>query len=161
MSTRVKFLILLFSGFAGLTLSIMLFMKTDYAIEERRYFQSYPYREMASRKIQDIEVKPQRKENSPVILSRIDYKTPSMQKTDKSPSPPPEKPRITRRKIPVSLPPKKKKRTIVIQSPPVQKEIQVAKTPVTPDWRHAANSGYKAYGRADYIQAITHFEQAS
>ncbi len=160
MSTRAKFLILLFSGFGGLTLSVMLFMNTDYAMEERRYFQSYPYREMAGRKIQDIKIEPQREENGPVILSRIDHKTPSIQKTVKSTSPPPEKTRVTRRKIPLSLPQKKKKRTIVIQSPPLQKEIQVTKTPVTPDWRHAANSGYKAYGRADYIQAIAYFEQA-
>ncbi len=160
MSTRVKFLILLFSGFAGLALSIMLFINTDYAMEERQYFQSYPYREMASRKNQDIIITPQMEENSPVILSRIDYKTPEIKKTVKTTSPPPEKPGVTRRKTPVSPPQKKKKKTVVIQSPPVQKEIQVAKTPVTPHWRHAANSGYKAYDSADYKQAIAYFEQA-
>ncbi len=160
MSTRVKFLILLFLGFTGVTLSIMIFMKTDYAIQERRYFHSYPYREMASRKIQNMEITPQKNENSPVILSRNDHKAPSVQKIEQSLSPAPAKPELTHRKIPPSLPLKIKRKRIAAQTAPVQKEIQPLKTAVTPDWRHAASRGYDAYARADYQKAIGHFEQA-
>lgn len=49
MNTRAKFLFLLFLGFAGFSLTLALFLSTNYAKNEWAYFQAYPYVEMASR----------------------------------------------------------------------------------------------------------------
>ncbi len=49
MSTRVKFLALLFISFGGISLGFILFMSTDYAKNEQAYFNAYPYIEIAAR----------------------------------------------------------------------------------------------------------------
>ncbi len=153
MSTRAKFLLLIFLSFGAAALSLMLLLSTDYARNERAYFKAYPYREMAARKPPQPSVT--RKiitaeilmPEKPFIIAQVM----APQKTVIIPKKIPPKPRKKPRKKKVTAKPK----IIKITNPSTVQKKQPAKR------RHQdAKLGYAAYEQQAYKSAIRYFEQA-
>lgn len=151
MSTRVKFLLLIFLSFGATALSLTLFLSTDYAQNERAYFKTYPYHEMAARKsppapvVKEITTAEIITPKKPFILVQVA---------------PPQR-AVT---IPKKKPPEPRKKTPPEEFIPKPVKIEelhpVQKKQPAKKRRHDAELGYAAYAQRDYKSAIQHFEQA-
>lgn len=172
MSSRVKFLVLIFLSLGGFSLVLMLFMLTDYAKEEQAYFQSYPYLERAAREKINVP------DMAETVTTDLKDKNPSQEKIRILPHIQPEiQETQTEFSLTQVIPSNtrqlqilKKQQEIKILSYPSpahesvhEKEPTVKKhlaNPPEDNLHHAANLGYTAYNEADYKTAISQFERA-
>ncbi len=160
MSSRVKFLMLVFLSFSGFTTVFLLFLHSDYARRERAWFRDYPYREMAVRKARhpaqpeiSAPAEDTRLAEIPDIISLPDIISPD-----------------TARLKPVNIHKRLKKAVTQSRPAPRRKAVETPEKPDMPvktiaptppvSWRHAAARGYKAYREGDYPVAIRYLEQA-
>lgn len=166
MSSRKKLLLLLFSAIGVIFLLLILFMSTDYAKDERAYFQAYPYLEMAAREkkaLPDIiTARPAIKEIPEVIIPT----TSLVQLIISPPQKKKEKAVITQLASPKTS--KKPPRKIIKIKNQSEKKLVIHPPPVVPSkqpqiktgWIYESELAYEAYGNGEYKTAIIHFERA-
>ena len=177
MSSRIKFLFLIFVNISGGTILAVLFMRTDYARNEMAYFREYPYRAMTAQQITVTKRKPlKEKVYEGKIPSSVPVAENIPQKLMIAASPTQTDLPIVTAMIrpPYDAPPPKAKNKPVkfvktVRQPPNPPQVITAitdeKQPATEkntekNWRHDAKLGYEAYGRGNYIMAILHFDHA-
>lgn len=171
MTTKIKFLLLIFVSFTIVALMIMLFMATDYAQSELAYFRQYPYQEMAARNritiitekpLGTAVVLPQHPPLFPVAkVVEIPQKTPLPQLLQEAV---PSSPEEIKQAPPLPSSPVRESSRSTQKKTPVtrQKTAPIAQTipPKQERMRPIAHLGYQAYARQDFKSAIQYFEQA-
>lgn len=153
MSSRVKFILLFLTSFGTVTSLLYAVLLSNWAVQERTYFQNYPHIEMAQRL--DRRIEPANSPSKKIIKVAV-TETRTIAKTTPKIIPPEPAP------LPKALPQKKR----VIEKPaplPVAPPLKQPETIVTvaapplPD--HAAK-GYTAYNQGNYEGAAEAFLKA-
>jgi len=156
MSSRAKFLMLVFLSFSGFTSVFLLFLHSDYARRERAWFRNYPYREMAARKA--------RPPAQPEIPAPVEY-TRRAEIPDITSLPATARPKpvaVVHKRGGKEAPPSKPARRRKAEKIPEKPAAPVKIVPQAPpeSWRQAAAHGYRAYDKGDYPAAIRYLKRA-